>query len=128
MKKKKLKPVDLDALDQLDSAIHQDYLTSTFGGDAIAADTLHQFFSPLRIPAGLTDEEARICVNLYPLRRAQLDRRLKKPKGRGLLAEISHMEKTVFELQLPDELSPLRHMTRKRFKEGILKFIAQVHT
>jgi hypothetical protein len=38
--------------------------------DEVAA--LHMFHSPYRIPAGYTDEEVKLCIKLYPLRKEQI--------------------------------------------------------
>ncbi len=33
---------------------------------------LHMFFSPSRVVRGLTDQEVKVCINMYPLRRKQI--------------------------------------------------------
>lgn len=40
--------------------------TRALRNDSRAADKLHMFFSPWRIPVGLTDNEVALCVLLYP--------------------------------------------------------------
>lgn len=42
---------------------------------------LHQFFSPKRIPEGLSKIQAMICVRLLPLRKKHTDFNLKKKPG-----------------------------------------------
>ncbi|HUD04086.1 MAG TPA: hypothetical protein VMR73_01175 [Candidatus Paceibacterota bacterium] len=66
-------------------------------------ESLHMFFSPYRIPKGLTDEEVHQCILLYPLREAH---------------------KRLPSVLLPEELQFLgKRMTRKRFSAGIRKFV-----
>lgn len=87
------------------------------------------FFSPLRIPVGLTDDEVRIIVNLYPLRKAQNDRRFEKAREIGDVALLHHVARSFKDPEpLPKELWPIRKMTRARFRQGIWKFLLQVHT
>lgn len=47
-------------------ATEQDYLTSGVFKDKGDRGKLHAFFSPGIVPAGLTDEEVRTCLSLYP--------------------------------------------------------------
>ena len=106
----------------------RDYM-NRIGNTPENEEGLHMFFSPNRIPIGLTDEEARACVALYPLRRAQVKRRTNPPE----LARISDPMQRVCAAarlsmaipSLPPELSPHRRMTRRRFKKGIIKFLTQ---
>ncbi len=107
-------------------AVLQDYQNSpTLAGTDWQA--LHMFFSPLRIPVGLTDEEIRICVLLYPLRKDQIDRRLAMTENAGLLEHLATIN-SLGTFTLPDEFSPDKVMDRERFKEGIWKFLLQAHT
>ena len=77
---------------------------------------LHAFFSSHKIPVGLTDEEARICVALYPLREKYVE------KHNKTLAELCKPPPPV-----PEALTYRgEEMTRERFKQGIYEFLVQV--
>ena len=111
---------------------YQNTLQSTHGKHG--AEALHMFFSPNRIPVGLTDEETRICVLLYPLRKADQERTRKKVKEEirdrdGVIdspeQELELLTRTMPQ-SLPSELSPIKTMTRSRFKRGVHKFLAAV--
>lgn len=78
---------------------------------------LHMFFSPWRVPVGLTNEEVRICISLYPLRKLHQEMYV---KGQGIVAYMNHP------MMLPKELNPMDRMTRFNFNTGIEKFIADV--
>ncbi len=96
--------------DYPDDAVLSDY-TATPALKGKSSEALHMFFSPWRIPVGLTDEEVGICVALYLLRKTQdstneYDWRPRK--------------------NLPEELRPDRVMTRARFRQGIWKFLKEV--
>ena len=119
------------------------------------AGALHMFFSPHRIPAGLTDEEVSICILLYPIKQARIIRKNQgvnnalRKKGQTLqedeyldsgsdkredrelklfFASVPMYMKIGLE-NLPIELRPCDEpMTRKRFKEGIYKFLQQMTT
>lgn len=96
--------------------------------------TLHMFFSRWMIPVGLTDEEVRICIALYPVREA-MDKRIMDPlkntsqgaeadpqKGMEALGKVLDGIRT---FDIPRELHPHKPMTRRRFKIGIWKFLQQ---
>lgn len=101
---------------------------------------LHMFFSPTRIPVGLTDEEAKICVALYPLRDAYIKRhRPEHPKdeiGRDMTfdrdSEDPQFQKWILESSQPPPSLPReliysgKKMTRTRFRKGIYNFLVQV--
>jgi hypothetical protein len=56
-------------LDYTQNAVMHDYRqTSACKRDPRAYQMLHMFFSPDRIPVGLTDNEVAICIRLYPYR------------------------------------------------------------
>ena len=50
-------------------AVMADYKgTTAFRKNAQAEEALHLFFSPNRVPVGLSDNQVAICVRLYPYR------------------------------------------------------------
>jgi|GEM_PF-6935495 len=53
-------------------AVMKDYCTR-YGLDDKKRMELHMFFSPNCIVAGLTEEEVKICIEHYPLRRKQME-------------------------------------------------------
>jgi hypothetical protein len=77
-------------------------------------EALHMFFSPTRIPPGLTNEEARLCMSLYERRKLQ---KARDSERRGGMHFIS------FPTPLPQELMPGGRMSRDRFAAGIRKFL-----
>jgi hypothetical protein len=108
------------------------------------ASRLHMFFSPTRIPKGLTNIEVRILVNLYGARESQKamigwNKRFTREGIRSLVTGIGRQlhppggdenAEANFLLMLnpeamflPDELIPQHEMTRRRFKIGIRKFM-----
>jgi hypothetical protein len=78
---------------------------------------LHRFFSPTRIPTGLTRKEVEIVVLLFEVRDAARKRRLYEVPGNPSLFEF--LERTI----LPKELQFGGRMTRKRFRTGIWKML-----
>ncbi|MES3031139.1 MAG: hypothetical protein V4697_01860 [Patescibacteria group bacterium] len=126
---------------------------------------LHMFFSPWRVPVGLTDNEVAICVRLYPARvrltakyNADEDAKIarlnlpysptptlcdalelfeKIPDGYANVSEAQehlyqfwgmyeHMKRhPIRTFFLPMELCPSKVMTRKNFRKGIRKVIAE---
>jgi len=57
-------------LDHPQNAVMADYRqTSACKKNPRGYEMLHMFFSPNRIPVGLTDNEVAICIRLYPYRR-----------------------------------------------------------
>jgi hypothetical protein len=131
-------------------AVMQDYL-SFLKKKGLQWSDVHSFFSPLRVPVGLTDEELLIIVALYPLRRAQVYRAIRgklPPQDKKIVSDDSGDEiykdsvQLLFEqfekmgdiikaystdVPLPEELGPSETMTRERFQTGIMKFLAQIH-
>ena len=84
------------------------------------AGELHMFFSPTRVPVGLTNKEVAICIKLRRFR--QIENKLLDTL-RGQLAPL------MFPIMLPRELMPLppgKKMTRKLFAAGIKKYKQQV--
>ncbi len=56
-------------------AVMADYKgTTAFRKNAQAEEALHLFFSPNRVPVGLSDNQVAICVRLYPYRMKMLKR------------------------------------------------------
>lgn len=130
---KKRKDFDEASLRQEADSVLQDY--EAILGKKVAMD-LHMFFNPHRIPVGLTDEEASICVTLYPLRKAYVARHAPKPPE-GFTDQLLHDTKNPEFLEymrkvsqpppsLPRELRVMKKMTRARFKRGILAFLVQI--
>jgi hypothetical protein len=72
------------------------------------ANKLHMFFSPIKVPKGLTNMEVRICLFLY-----DLQRKLRPPQrgGERILVSV-----------LPGHLSKQR-MTRSSFALGVAAFL-----
>ncbi|MDO8590409.1 MAG: hypothetical protein Q7R65_00330 [bacterium] len=67
---------------------------------------LHMFFSPLRVPTGLTNVEVAICVNLY----------------RSGIREVYRQKRGSDSLPLDLKWAPRKRMTRKAFKNGLFEF------
>ncbi|MBX4209172.1 hypothetical protein KW799_00525 [Candidatus Parcubacteria bacterium] len=110
-------------------------------------EALHMFFSPNRVPAGLTNEEVRVCIDLYPRKKAAVDllarrierhareslkKALRKPAKKKRILKFYGKRSIAMAMfpagmaamfsgvaALPKQLSPAGRMTRKRFKEGI---------
>jgi hypothetical protein len=75
---------------------------------------LHMFFSPNRVPKGMTNEQVRICINLCFLR----DRERKLQLKYGGIRAISNGGRT-----LPVELRPVDEPVHpEAFKIGLAKF------
>lgn len=55
-------------------SVMQDYKTSGVFRNEDDEGALHMFFSPYRIPDGLTDEEVRVCIDLHPRRKELADK------------------------------------------------------
>ncbi|MEX0931329.1 MAG: hypothetical protein WDZ88_01120 [Candidatus Paceibacterota bacterium] len=60
------------------SRIKQDYLRSPAMKTQHDLDKLHQFFSPNRVPVGLTDAQLAVCIALHPLREKQKEEDFKR--------------------------------------------------
>ncbi len=113
-------------------------------------EALHMFFSPTRVPKGMTRDEVREVIELYPLVKSAknflLERHewrareeLKKivrtsKKAKKALKKMYGSVPTAIELRpkivaldmsaqshLPTELLPHKEMTRRRFRLGINK-------
>ncbi len=106
-------------------AIDQDKVMTAYKKSGALKDTdqvgeLHMFFSPTRVPVGLTKKEVKICLSLRRFR--QIERELQTilhGPAASLLRPIN----------LPRELLPLpsgQKMTRKKFKAGIKAYKVQV--
>jgi hypothetical protein len=96
-----------------------------FGLGRLATQNLHMFFSPTRVPMGLTEKEVRIVLLLYPLRdanRRQTMASLQAIQGRVLPKFSSVVEETA----LPAELRPKDRMTRESFQKGVMKFLERL--
>ena len=114
---------------------------------------LHMFFSPYRVPEGLTNAEVRRCIELYPKKKAyekkasatieasvrkNLIELLKESRWRKAVrdfwgdvpAALAVMPQLYGILCvpniLPPELSPGKTMTRGRFRKGIAIFEKQL--
>ncbi|MDD5165522.1 MAG: hypothetical protein PHG25_03250 [Candidatus Pacebacteria bacterium] len=106
---------------------------------------LHMFFSPTRVPLGLTNQQIRVCLNIAKLKndRDKAERDLAISKIRPLDEFPEYMKNDeefmmhyLFELakasiggrtypkQLPHELICAEFMTDERFNQGIVKFLA----
>lgn len=89
---------------------------------------LHMFFSPNRVPIGLTDKEVIVCINLYSLKKKSRRRSIPPKQTNSLYdieGELAEAINTVMysDDTLPEEFYPNRPMTRARFKRGVIKFI-----
>ncbi|MDE1875159.1 MAG: hypothetical protein KGI79_03235 [Patescibacteria group bacterium] len=94
---------------------------------------LHLFFSPFRVPTGLTDEEALVCIAFSPVKQAWEKRAIKRlqeklmpsmpddlPYPKEYIAGA--MAISYSRARIPDELVVSR-MTRGKFRAGIRKLI-----
>ncbi len=83
------------------------------------------FFSPHRLPIGMTDEEVAICVLLHHF--IQLERNRDIEQG---LKRFEKGKPGVFEFfaksYLPEEFRPGKVMTRTRFKQGLYKLLLRL--
>ena len=92
------------------------------------AGKLHMFFSPNRVPIGLTDREVIVCINLYPLRKKNRRRSIPPRPGNSYDCEENEIAEAINTVMysdntLPEEFNPNRTMTRGRFKRGVIKFL-----
>lgn len=108
---------------------------------------LHMFFSPHRIPLGLTVVQIRVCLNIAKLKdeRDEAERKLELSKIRKLDEFPAYMQNDIefmteylcrlarahlggrsFPRALPEELRCLDYMTEERFNQGIVKFLASL--
>jgi len=107
--------------------IMQDYRASTALKQKDAEESLHLFFSPHRIPIGMTDDELGICILLYQLRQSDNEKRITEtleipPNGTD---KDTTLEQFLWPLTLPNELISNEIMTRDRFQRGIYKYLAK---
>lgn len=107
-----------------------DYMASSaLAKKKIGKEALHMFFSPTRVPIGLTDEQIVIVVILYKLRKAQCaayhDFIRKRALSNGAPEVIAELLAANKPLRLPDEFMPNKVMTDARFKKGLYKFLLQ---
>ena len=126
MKRRKRK----SPLDNHQDAVLHDYRSS----HGKQSDALHMFFSPDRIPVGLTDEEVQICINLYPLRETQEKRRVTRELGKDEIPfedpmiNLGRVARAITnKASLPTEFELGKVMTRSRFKKAIWVFLKQAH-
>lgn len=89
----------------------------TDSGSTEEERSLHMFFSPLAVPAGMTDEEVRTCIRLYPLVEALKNR---DEAIWGILPGL------IAPLVLANEFHGPGPMTRERFKAAADAFVANV--
>jgi hypothetical protein len=100
-------------------AVMAGYKRSRAVKDKHDEEALHMFFSPNRVPKGLTKKQVRLCINKYPLRKWHRVQTAKTP-----MQVTGHM----LGRPLPDELryNHLNKMTPARFEAGMKKFNADV--
>lgn len=94
--------------------------SSVFHKKERAEECLHMFFSPWRVPVGLTDEEVAICVLLHHFRKIE--------RERLVILAVEHNDPSLLMRQrtLPEEFRPDKVMTRARFKKGLYKYLVQI--
>jgi hypothetical protein len=79
--------------------------------------SLHMFFSPLAVPKGMTDEEVRTCIRLYPLAQALKDR---DEAFWGILPGL------IAPLVIAEGFHGPGPMTRERFKAAADALVANI--
>ncbi len=87
--------------------------------------SLHMFFSPSRIPKGLTEKEVRKVLSLYSVRdahRRQKVNGVERVPGTNLPKFYPMVDATL----LPKELIGGGRMTRALFQKGITKLLEQL--
>ena len=87
-------------------AVMQDYQASCALRKKGNVEKLHRFFSPLRVPVGLTDREIEICIAVVHLKKRR--------------ESMTGMTST------PKEFHWYRPMTRVRFMRGMKKFLESI--
>lgn len=80
-------------------AIKQDYRASGVFKGKKDADNLHMFFSPYRIPSGLTDFEIRLCLDVHQTREQLSEKLLKKRKSEIKSQTQERLEQDFAELE-----------------------------
>lgn len=91
------------------------------------AGILHLFFSPYRVPKGLTWNEVQVVIAIYPLtdksRRAAVitaEQRLRIKKNK--------YSRFVKDNTLPEEFTPKGLITRRAFHTGVEKLLSEILT
>ncbi|HEU5114177.1 MAG TPA: hypothetical protein VFT82_00245 [Candidatus Paceibacterota bacterium] len=123
---------DEDSSSHRQDSVMQDYRTSRAVRSEEDRWALHSFFSPTMVPPGLTDEEALLCIALYPLKKAWEKRRQERIEAELLphmpkfevyppefIAASLAVHRSLF--PTPEELSSTSPMTRAGFARGIRK-------
>lgn len=99
---------------------------------------LHMFFSPKRVPLGLTNQQIRICLYLArhkeerekALRAPHLARLSELPEymvNENPLAYFGALSKAhMLQIHLPEELWSAEFITEERFNRGVAKLIASL--
>jgi len=122
MSRKKKSPLDVPQ-----ECVEDDYAASNLLlKNKSARGDLHMFFSPWRVPIGLTDEEIAICVLLYRYRRDQMDKQVATASAALKREDYPAVVRNLQPKFLNEEFSPHKVMTRTRFKKGIYKFLVQL--
>jgi len=117
-------------------AVMQDYASSGAFKDKRDAGRLHMFFSPHRVPLGLTATQIRICLNLAKLveQREEAERKLilsQIPEEMRYLDEeryeylvLTTMTRSDKARWIPHEFSCCEYMTEELFMRGISALLA----
>lgn len=83
---------------------------------------LHMFFSPYRVAKGLTKDEVKMIIEVYPLlgscRRSAIIA-VERFLGIHGFSFSSRVSGTI----LPEELTSVDRMTRRRFRDGLRKLL-----
>ncbi|MFA6536667.1 MAG: hypothetical protein WC250_02175 [Candidatus Paceibacterota bacterium] len=116
-------------LDFSQEAVMRDYQrTALLQKNRAAQGALHLFFSPSRVPVGLTDDQIAICVWLYQFRQVQNDEQIRKAlevTENGTNKDVP-FEQLLWPRALPSEFSPKESMTQEHFEAGLYKLLAQL--
>ena len=119
--------------------VMQDYANSGAFRDPRDAGRLHMFFSPRRVPLGLTDEQIRVCLAIAHLKeeKEEAERKLRLSQipeelrwtNEDLYYEKllrAHLEGGQHPRSLPCELFSPDYMDEESFKTGICKLLASL--
>jgi hypothetical protein len=109
--------VNLDELSRDQERVMQGYKDSGAVQTPADEEALHMFFSPSRVVSGMTNEEVRICISLYPLKGKQI------ASQRLLNGDLSPLMRPI---HLPLEFRTDISMSRRCFRIGIVKFLQDV--
>lgn len=86
------------------------------------AGALHMFFSPYRVAKGLTKQEVKLIIEIYPLlgsyRRSAIG-----SAERFLNVDEAQFSGSVTHTVIPVELTSGGRMTRRNFREGMRKLL-----